>query len=98
MRTLRRHRALFVILLALLVVAGGNPMAGTANYAGNVAGFWKGMWHGAISPIMWFVSLFTDDVHFYEVRNNGNWYNFGFVLGAGILGSGMGFASHKNKS
>lgn len=39
------------------------------------------------------ISLFTDRVNIYDVHNNGNWYNFGFVLGAGVLfggGSGAG--------
>ncbi len=56
---------------------------------GDVAGFWLGVWHGLISPITFVISLFTDTVNLYEVHNNGNWYDFGFVIGAGIgLGSG----------
>lgn len=27
------------------------------------------------------ISLFTDTVNLYEVHNNGNWYDFGFILG-----------------
>jgi len=34
-------------------------------------------------------------VNFYEVHNNGGWYNFGFVLGAGILFGGGGKASSR---
>lgn len=52
---------------------------------GNVSGFWMGLWHGWSSPITFFVSLFKDDVTIYDVNNNGNWYNFGFVVGSGIL-------------
>ena len=58
---------------------------------GDIAGFWQGLWHGIIAPITFVVSLFSDSVHVYEVHNNGNWYNFGFLLGvATILGGGGG--------
>ena len=43
------------------------------------------MWHGVIAPITFVISLFSDGVNVYEVHNNGNWYNFGFVLGAVFL-------------
>jgi hypothetical protein len=37
-------------------------------------------------------------VNIYEVHNDGNWYDFGFVLGAGILFGGgflgMGRSKH----
>ena len=46
---------------------------------------------GLISPITFIVSLFTSSVNIYEVQNNGNWYDFGFMLGvACALGSGGG--------
>jgi hypothetical protein len=50
-----------------------------------------GLWQGLISPITFIVSLFTSSVNIYEVQNNGNWYDFGFMLGvACALGSGGG--------
>jgi len=51
------------------------------------AGFWLGVWHGIICPITFLVSLFNDNVGIYEVRNNGNWYNFGFVAGIVVASS-----------
>jgi len=51
-------------------------------------GFWNGLWHGFISPISFFGSLFSDDIAMYAVNNNGGWYDFGFVWGAGILFGG----------
>jgi hypothetical protein len=47
------------------------------------AGFWAGLWHGIIAPIVFFVSLFADGVRIYETNNNGLWYDFGFLLGIG---------------
>ena len=80
-----------LLLLALLsaCAAGGNPEVGTpAPGDEDPAGFWLGLWHGIILPITWIVSLFHDSVSPYEVFNNGNWYDFGFVLGVFIVFGG----------
>ena len=81
------------VLMCAACAAGPNTAEDTPNEHGSVAGCWKGLWHGIISPITFILSLFTDKVDFYEVHNNGGWYNFGFVLGAGILFGGSGRAS-----
>lgn len=79
---------MLVASLALLLsscAAGPNPAVGT----GEPAGFLLGLWHGIILPVTFIISLFTDDVSIYEVVNNGNWYDFGFILGVLIsLGGG----------
>lgn len=58
-------------------------------------GFWAGLWHGIIAPVSFVISLFKDDVAMYAVNNNGAWYDFGFVIGAGILFGGGSKASCK---
>ena len=84
-------------LLALGVAVGGLVLAACAPGANDVAagggqelaGFWPGLWHGIITPVTFVISLFNDNVNIYEVHNNGNWYNFGFVLGlSAVFGSG----------
>mgnify|MGYP005840142631 FL=1 len=82
--------AIPILCLALLVgcLAGPNELAKSPDEEGDIAGFWKGLWHGIIAPLTFIISLFSRRVHFYEVHNNGNWYNLGFVLGAGILFGG----------
>jgi len=55
----------------------------------HIYGFWGGLWHGTISPISFIASLFSDNITFYAVNNNGAWYNVGFVLGSGILIGGV---------
>ena len=89
-----------LLLMVLLVVAcaGPNTVLDTASPAGSVAGFWSGLWHGMISPISFFISLFTDNVSIYEVHNSGGWYDFGFVLGAGILFGGGSSAATSARS
>ena len=92
MRRVRVAVVLVVVALVLAVcAAGANPEVGVAAPDAAVAGFWLVLWQGIISPVTFVISLFTDNVSLYEVHNNGNWYDFGFVLGAGILfGGGFG--------
>ncbi len=80
--------AIGAILLLAGCAAGPNTVIGVPTPNGDLAGFWLGLWHGIIAPITFVVSLFTNNVSMYEVHNTGRWYDFGFVLGAGILFGG----------
>lgn len=92
MKAARLGLIVVVMLVVLTACApGANPQAGT----GGAAGFWLGLWHGFISPVTFVISLFTDNVNLYEVNNNGNWYDFGFVFGAGILFGGGGAGARR---
>jgi len=71
-----------VLLLLAGCTASPNPSVNTPAPDGSPAGFWLGLWHGVILPITFVVSLFKASVGIYEVHNNGNWYNAGFVIGA----------------
>ena len=91
-----------VVLAAALLLggcaAGPNTLGNSPNEEGYVAGFGRGLWHGLIAPITFVISLFTDRVELYEVRNNGGWYNFGFLLGAGISLAGPSHAgTHRRR-
>jgi len=88
---------LVAMLLMTACAPGPNSAEKTPNAEGKVAGFWKGLWQGLISPITFIISLFTKNVRLYEVHNNGNWYNFGFVLGAGLFLSGGILGRRKRK-
>lgn len=89
-------RTIFLAVLAVFVLIlfstscapGPNDAEKTPGPKGHVAGFFLGLWHGLISPVTFVISLFTKNVRFYEIHNNGSWYNFGFVLGAGLFLSG----------
>ncbi len=66
--------------------ADANPALGTGE---DAPGFLMGLWHGLIIFFTFAISLFTDEVSVYEAANDGNWYDFGFFLGAMIaLGGG----------
>jgi hypothetical protein len=64
---------------------------------GTSAGFWLGIWHGTISPVTFFVSLFKSSIGVYEVHNNGGWYNFGFFLGLTSVLGGSGGAYSRTR-
>lgn len=64
------------------------PQTVTQCVEGETSGFWNGLWHGIIAPISFVISLFSDNITMYDVNNNGKWYDFGFVVGAGILWGG----------
>jgi hypothetical protein len=90
----------WVLVLAVFFILsscapGPNSVEKTADAEGKTAGFWLGLWHGLISPVTFIVSLFTPNVDMYEVHNSGSWYNFGFVLGAGLFLQGGIFGSRK---
>lgn len=79
-----RHARTVVVgtTLALLLLAACAPGVNAAvTGEPGAAGFWLGLWHGVIVPVTFVVSLFTDTVNVYEVRNTGNWYDAGFMLG-----------------
>ena len=85
----RKKLVIFLLVGLLLVVflagcAQSNQARDTAGKDG-VAGFWPGLWQGLILPISFIISLFDGSVGIYEIHNNGNWYNFGFVLGTWIV-------------
>ena len=100
---MKKHLAVIILIVMFLLLtaclAGPNPMQNKADKEGEVAGFWRGLWHGLIAPISFIISIFNQKISFYEVHNTGFWYNFGFVLGAGLFLSGgiLGHSSSKKK-
>jgi len=81
---------LLLMLVLVACAAGDNTAADVPSADGDVAGFFLGLWHGIIAPITFVISLFSDNVGIYEVHNNGGWYDFGFLIGAGVFLGGGG--------
>lgn len=67
----------------VLLIAGKGSKYKLEN--AKPAGFWVGVWHGLISPLVFLVSLFNDDVSVWETNNKGKLYEFGFLLGVGAF-------------
>lgn len=57
-------------------------------------GFLWGLFDGAVAPIAFVVSWFSDTVGIYGVPNSGGWYDFGFLLGL-TAWAGGGYAAKK---
>lgn len=84
-----------IIVFLICGCAGQNELTNIPNAEQHLAGFLNGLWHGIISPISFIISLFDNSVGIYEVHNNGNFYNLGFLIG---IGGFTGTASSKSKS
>lgn len=79
-----KNTLLFLLLVLLLAgcadVTNVDACANTEPY-----GFFSGLWHGMVVGFAFIGSLFSDDIAIYAVNNTGGWYDFGFILGAGVL-------------
>ena len=84
----RNLTALLLVLLLLAIAVSGcaqhNQAVNTAGRDG-VAGFWSGLWQGFILPVAFIASLFDTSIGIYEIHNDGNLYNLGFVLGTWLV-------------
>lgn len=89
MKQLKNTRMVLALgMLAMVMTACADVTPIEKCVTDTPYGFWGGLWHGIIAPISFVGSLFWDDIAMYAVNNNGGWYDFGFVLGAGILFGG----------
>lgn len=88
--------AILVLVLASCA-AGPNAMVDVPNSDGDVAGFWIGLWHGFASPIMFIISLFSDNIEVFETHNTGGWYTFGFMIGVSVIFGGSGGGACKRR-
>ena len=93
------NKAIIGAALIILILTAVSCAPGNTRFEEKAAGFWAGLWHGFICVFTFIIGLFSDNVTMYEVNNSGNWYNFGFLLGAAIfLGGGSGTGGKKWKS
>jgi hypothetical protein len=99
MKNWKKYLGYFIILMTtVLFVTGCADVTNIdACKTSDPVGFWSGLWHGLIAFFSFFGSLFDDNIAIYAVNNSGHWYDFGFVLGSGILGYGTKSSTNKNK-
>lgn len=94
-----KNKSQTILLLLTIIVFFLSSCADVTNINECVKnepyGFWGGLWHGFISPWSFIGSLIWDDIAMYAVNNTGGWYDFGFVLGSGIL---FGSSRYNNKN
>ena len=68
-----------------IYIPGVNSLVNSPDARGNVAGILLGIWHGIISPVTLVWSFINPNVQMYEVHNDGNQYNLGFLVGIAIV-------------
>lgn len=84
-----------LLVTVLFTSCAAEPVTVEECLSGKEVGFWYGLWHGMISPIAFVIGLFDPEITFYAVNNNGNWYNFGFLMGVGAFSSGASKTTDK---
>lgn len=89
------YHYLFLGLIILMLSSCAEVTPIDPSVTAEPYGFFSGLWHGIIAPFSFFGSLFSEDIAMYAVNNNGGWYDFGFVLGAGILFGGGSKSSNR---
>ena len=92
---MRAVRLALIIITLLLCAscAGANTAA-----VDDGAGFWRGLVQGLIAPVALVISFFREDVAIYEVRNNGGFYDCGFLFGLSFWGGGGAAASRRGRN
>lgn len=73
-----------IIIVLAIVSLSGCAQSMTGVNAGP-AGFFSGLWHGFICVFSLIGHLFNEDIAIYQTPNNGGWYDFGFLIGAGAF-------------
>lgn len=94
-KTLKTANVVAIACICLLATGCASQMGFEQAATAETVGFWHGLWHGMIAPFSWLVSLFNKDVAIYAIYNNGGWYDFGFIMGIGALGSSSASASKR---
>jgi hypothetical protein len=68
-----------------LTTPGPNPLLNEPDENGRLGGLGQGLWHGLIAPVTLVSSFFNENIQMYEVHNNGNEYNLGFLIGVALV-------------
>ncbi|MBZ0127887.1 MAG: hypothetical protein K8F59_02100 [Rhodobacteraceae bacterium] len=87
-----RNIVLLLASLVLLTACAEAPLAIEGS-----RGFFWGLFDGAVAPIAFVVSWFSDSVGIYGVPNSGGWYDFGFLLGLTCWAGGGHAATRQRK-
>ena len=80
---------IFLIFVILLLSGCADSVSFQEAMDIQEVGFWYGVWHGICLPFSFIGSLFDDSIAIYAIYNNGNWYNFGYLIGTGVLGTSV---------
>jgi hypothetical protein len=60
-------------------------------------GFFWGLFDGAVAPMAFIASWFSDTIAIYGVPNSGGWYDFGYLIGLTCWAGGGAAASKRRR-
>lgn len=80
---MRKTVSVMALAVFALMMLSGCASQAPESVVASAPGFFSGIWHGMILSFSLIGSLFDNSISIYSVPNNGGWYNFGFVIGAG---------------
>ncbi len=86
-------RLIAPLALLLLTACATAPLA-----IEGTRGFFWGLFDGAVAPVSFVLSWFSDSVAIYGVPNSGGWYDFGFLIGLTCWAGGGAAASKRRKT
>jgi hypothetical protein len=92
--TWKQFLAVYFLIVVIGVLTGCADVINVqAVEAAHPYGFFNGLWHGIVAPFSIWGSLFwPKSIAFYGLINTGWWYNFGFLLGIGMIWGGGGYS------
>lgn len=93
MRPVPNLRPALALLPILLLTACATAPPATEG----TRGFFWGLFDGAVAPVAFVLSLFSDTTAIYAVPNSGGWYDLGFLIGLTCWAGGGGAAAKKRK-
>ncbi len=76
------------MMLSIFVVVSGCAHQASGETYYDPPGFFSGIWHGMVSPLALFFSMFSD-IRIYAFPNSGFFYDLGFMIGVGSLVGGI---------
>ncbi len=81
----------YLVILVIVIALTGFVVPSSSDLwgMGSTRGFLPGLWMGYLAPLKFVISLFADNLTIYAIDNNGDWYNFGFILGIGGFSGGV---------
>ena len=89
----------WLAVLSTILLLTGCDFPDSADMWGvaDAKGFLHGILHGFLAPLTFLASFFWEHLDMYAVNNNGQWYDFGFLLGIGGFSGGIFRSSRKRK-
>jgi hypothetical protein len=83
-----RSAKLGIVLAAVAIVSLAACATQPDQSAVAEPGFWLGLIHGSIAPVVLIISFFKTDIRVYAFPNGGWWYDCGYVIGFSLAAGG----------